>query len=166
MLAEQKIPHRKPAKDCRSSELSVWGSELDSNCRYRRGGKINGSSESFSKAAFLPKDRHIRIPPSPRATLHLPRARLARWPPGSRQSLLRRRHASATFVAARIRSLFEPVNCVRISRNPTLQGYYAFSISESIFCILFSGSSSYSSSSFSLGLMSIASAYRFATHPL
>ena len=34
MLAEQKIPHRKPAKDCRFSELSVWVSGLDSNCRH------------------------------------------------------------------------------------------------------------------------------------
>ena len=33
-LAEQKIPHRKPSKDCRFSELSVWVSGLDSNCRY------------------------------------------------------------------------------------------------------------------------------------
>ena len=119
VLAEQNVPHHKPAKDCRSSESRVWGSELDSKCRDRRGGKINGSSESFSKAAFLPKGRHIRVPPSPRAMLYLPRARLARWPPGSRQFLRRRRHDSATFVAARIRSLFEPVHCVRISRNPT-----------------------------------------------
>ena len=42
ILAEQNVPHHKPAKDCRLSESSTWGSELDSNCRYRRGGKING----------------------------------------------------------------------------------------------------------------------------
>ena len=43
-LAGQKIPDRKPAKDCRFSELSVWGSELDSNCRdghrFRRRPKL------------------------------------------------------------------------------------------------------------------------------
>ena len=32
--AGQKVPDRKPAKDCRFSELSVWVSGLDSNCRY------------------------------------------------------------------------------------------------------------------------------------
>ena len=31
---EQNVPHRKPPKDCRFSESSVWGSELDSNCQY------------------------------------------------------------------------------------------------------------------------------------
>ena len=34
VLAGQNVPHHKPAKDCRFSESSVWGSELDSNCRY------------------------------------------------------------------------------------------------------------------------------------
>jgi len=33
VLAEQKVPHHKPAKVCRFSELSVWVSGLDSNCR-------------------------------------------------------------------------------------------------------------------------------------
>ena len=34
VLAGQKVPHHKPAKDCRFSESSVWASELGSNCRY------------------------------------------------------------------------------------------------------------------------------------
>jgi len=33
ILAGQNVPHHKPAKDCRFSESSTWGSELDSNCR-------------------------------------------------------------------------------------------------------------------------------------
>ena len=41
MLAGQNVPHHKPAKDCRLSELSVWVSGLDSNCRYI---KRNGAS--------------------------------------------------------------------------------------------------------------------------
>ena len=42
MLAEQNVPHHKPSKDYRLSELSVWLSGLDSNCRDRIGGKMNG----------------------------------------------------------------------------------------------------------------------------
>ena len=34
MLAGHNVLHHKPAKDCRFSESSPWGSELDSNCRY------------------------------------------------------------------------------------------------------------------------------------
>jgi hypothetical protein len=33
VLAGQNVAHHKPAKDCRFSESSPWGSELDSNCR-------------------------------------------------------------------------------------------------------------------------------------
>ncbi len=39
VLAEQNVPHHKPAKDCGPSESSVWVSGLDSNCRDRSGGR-------------------------------------------------------------------------------------------------------------------------------
>ena len=61
-MAEQKIPHRKPAKDCRFSELSVWVSGLDSNCRYgpcsreavgvRRFGTMLGSDRHRKRRIF------------------------------------------------------------------------------------------------------------------